>query len=83
LQGHPARDCAAGRGQIGGPVDADGIAANRGNAPEPRTAAFGEHDIGYATPVVLASQRRNDLRHIAQRKLIVLRGRQNPAPGIE
>src|SRR5579859_7844799 len=41
LQGNPAADSLAGRCKIDGPIDADGIAADRSDLSEPSATTFG------------------------------------------
>src|SRR5688572_26839150 len=51
-------------GQIRGPVDAQGIAADRDHILEPGAAPLGEDDHRHSTAVVLAREVRHDAVHV-------------------
>ncbi|KPW18756.1 Uncharacterized protein ALO90_05439 [Pseudomonas amygdali pv. aesculi] len=83
LQRNLAADTLTRFADVAGPVQAQSIGADVGDAFQPQPAAFGEHDDRHLAPVVLANQAVDDLAHVSQREFLIRRRRQATAPAVE
>jgi hypothetical protein len=72
-----------GRGDIRGPVDADGLSAAIGDRRQPLATALGEHDHRHRRPSASVGQAGHDALHVLEGELLVGRGAQTAAPGVE
>ena len=66
LQRNPVAHKLACVGQIGGPVNAKGIASALRHRLQPLASAFGKQDNGHPAPLILPGQFLDDALHVGQ-----------------